>query len=206
MDSGDRAQILKVALPTVVACTVMGVAVAFFLMAKGQIGLGGGVVVALLGPLAGIGLAAAIWRGAGLASRSFVSMVSGGGNIKPAPSFSFEESLIARGKYAEAGESLDRRLAETPSDNQIRLVLASLVRDHLRDPARAERLFLEARRREPSADQEFAIANALIDLYRATEQAGREMSELARFADRYRGTDAGTRARQALTRLKESAG
>jgi hypothetical protein len=65
---------------------------------------------------------------------------------------------------------------------------------------------LETRARTPTPAQEYAIANALIDLYRRTGQSGREMAELARFADRYRGSDGGNRAREALRRLKQETG
>ena len=46
------------------------------------------------------------------------------------------------------------------------------------------------------------VANLLIELYRGTGQRGRLMMELARFADRYRGTRPGTEAARTLREMK----
>jgi hypothetical protein len=186
----------------IAACTVFTVLVGMFLLNQGRVGVGGFVGVILLGPVIGAVLAPVIWGSAGFASTSLVSAITAAGNLRRAPSYSLEESLVARGRYAEADDAYQTHLKLHPADLDARFALAALCRDHLQDPARAELLFLECRSGKPTPAQEFAIANALIDLYRATGQAGREMTELARFADRYRDTTAGQRAREALQRLK----
>jgi tetratricopeptide (TPR) repeat protein len=129
-------------------------------------------------------------------------MMTGAGNLPPAPSFSLQESLVARGNYREAVSSYEEHLERSPGDFHARLALASLWRDHLNDPGAAERLLLEARRKSPPHNVEFAIGNALIDLYHRSGQRGRELAELARFAERFKGTAEGARAREALVRIK----
>jgi len=205
-DDLDRRLLIRMALGLGFAGTVVAAAVGFFLFTLHRIGLAGFIGVVALGPATAAVLTALIWSGTGLASRSIVQVITGAGNLKPVPSYSLQESLIARGRFKEAEESFLAHLAGEPRDHTARLALAALYRDHLRDPARAESLFLEVRRSEPTPAQEFAIANALIDLYRTTGQTGREMAELARFAHRYRGSEAGTRAAEALRRLKEQPG
>ena len=200
---GDRVQRIMIAVLLVGACTAIAGAVAFLLFHRHQVGGLGAAGVLLLGPALGIVLTVLVWRGAGVSSRALVTTMTASGNIKAAPSYSLQESLAARGRYQEAEQAYQEHLAAEPNDLDARLALAALIRDHARDSARAERLFLEARARMPTPAQEYAIANALIDLYHRTGQSGREMAELARFADRYRGSDGGNRARQALRRLKQ---
>lgn len=137
------------------------------------------------------------------AARSWVDTVSGAGNITPAVSFSFQESLIIRGRYAEAAESFRSHLAANRADNDARLALAKLCADHLNDAAAAERLYLEVRRNLPTPRQESMASNQLIDLYRATGDTGRLKIELAKYAERYAGTRAGAEAKRMLTELKE---
>jgi tetratricopeptide (TPR) repeat protein len=203
---GDRIHLILIVVLLVGSCTLIAGAVTFLLIHRHQIGGLGAVGVLLLGPALGLGLAKVIWQGAGVSSRGLVTALTSAGNIKSAPSYSYQESLVARGRYQEAERAYQDHLAADPDDLDARLALAVLIRDHGRDSARAERLFLEARGRSPTPSQEYAIANALIDLYHRTGESGREMAELARFADCYRGTDGGNRAREALRRLKEAMG
>lgn len=185
------------------ACTVIALAVGLLLIERKEVGLFGFLGVALLGPITGAVIAGLVWLGAGIGSRAIVSTISGAGNIKRAPSYSLQESLVVRGRFAEAEAAYRAHLREHSGDLDAHLALAVLVRDQLNDSERAERILREARLRTPTWAQEYAIANALIDLYRKTSQVGKEMAELARFADRYKGTDGGRRAREALRRLKE---
>jgi tetratricopeptide (TPR) repeat protein len=199
---GDRMQFLRMAALITGFCTVVAFVLALAMLKQDRIGPAGFVGIILLGVVLAAVLAGLMWVGVGASSRALVTTMTGAGNITPAPSYSLQESLVARGRYAEAEESYLEHLQSSPADLDARLALAALVRDHAGDPARAERLFLEARAQGPTAAQEFAIANALIDLYRDTAQRGREMTELARFAERYRETEAGRKAKAALNRLK----
>ncbi|HEU5218239.1 MAG TPA: DUF4031 domain-containing protein, partial [Gemmatimonadales bacterium] len=188
------------------SCTAIAGALAFLLFERHQVGLPGAVGVTLTGPALGYVVAKLIGRGTTASSKALVTMMTGAGNIKGAPSYSYQESLIARGQIADAEQAFRDHIASAPEDLDARLALAVLIRDHGRDPDRAEVLFLEVRRLSPTPAQEYAIANALIDLYHRTGNIGREMVELARFADRYRDSDGGNRARDALRRLKADAG
>lgn len=199
----DQVYFLRVAGLLTASSTVIAFVLALAMLKEDRIGLGGFVGIILLGPLVAAVLTGLVWIGVGASSRALVTTVTGAGNIKRAPSYSLQESLVARGKYADAEESYREHLLTAPGDLDARLALAALVRDHLKDPARAEGLFLEVRSLGPTPAQDFAVANALIDLYRATGQRGREMAELARFADRQGHTEAGRGARAALKRIKE---
>lgn len=125
--------------------------------------------------------------------------------IDAGPGFSAEDALIMQGRHGDAAASFRRWLAEHPDDHEARLRLAALARDHLASPDEAERLLITVRD-SPAASprQETAARQALIDLYAHTGATGRHMAELARFADRYRGTPAGDAARETLRRMKDA--
>ena len=201
-DAGERMSLYHAATWLFVAMTVFGIMVAYWLMAKDRIGMLGAAGVMVLAWMLAAGLTAVIWTLSGAASRGLVQTMTGAGNLPPAPSFSYQESLVIRGKFDEAAEAYRAHLQQAPDDFHARLALAALWRDHLQDPAMAEKLYLEARSRRPPAGFDFAIGNALIDLYHRTGQRGRELAELARFADRFRNTPDGARARQAIARIK----
>lgn len=136
------------------------------------------------------------------AAKGFAQTVLGSGNLKPDPAHSGCESLVARGLYREGAHAFASYLASHPQDNLARVKLAEIHRAHLGEPEAAERLLLEVRRHQPSPREEVLVANLLIELYRATGQRGRLMMELARFADRYRGTRPGTEAARTLREMK----
>jgi hypothetical protein len=136
-------------------------------------------------------------------ARRWVGIVLGAGNITPAPSFSAQESLIVRGHYREAERAFQTHLESHPEDHDARLALADLYHRHLQDPAAAIRLYNDVRKGRPTPRQEASAYNQLIDLYQATGQRGQLMSELARFAARYRGTRAAEDARRRLEDLKQ---
>ena len=204
--AGDRIQFQMMALWLGIALTAIAAAVALLLYRRDVISLAGIAGVVLLGPVAAAVRAGLIWVGTGAGSRGFVRTMTGAGNLKRAPSYSLQESLIARGKYAEAEAAFQTHIAADPRDLDARLACAALIRDHLKDPRRSEQLLLEVRTLGPTPAQEFGIANALIDLYRATGQRGREMAELARFAALNRDTVGGRKAKDALQRMKQEEG
>ncbi len=201
-DAGERFAFYRVAFISLATCTVFAVMVSLFLMDQKKIGLLGAAGVVLLGWIAAGVITTVIWSLSGVVSRGLVQTMTGAGNLPPAPSFSLQESLVARGKYQEAASSYQEHLEQSRGDFHARLALAALWRDHLGDPGTSERLLLEARRQSPPPNIEFSIGNALIDLYHKTGQRGRELAELARFAERFRGTSEGTRAREAIARIK----
>lgn len=201
-DVGEKVFFYRVAFLALASCTVFAVLVALFLMDQKKIGLPGAAGVIVAGWLVAGVTTWLVWTVSGAASRGLVQTMTGAGNLPPTPGFSFEQSLVARGEYRQAAEAYRARLDGAPDDFPARMALAALCRDHLDDPTAAERLYLEARSRRPPPNLEFSIGNALIDLYHRTGQQGRELAELARFADRFGGTPAGDRARQAIARIK----
>jgi tetratricopeptide (TPR) repeat protein len=201
-DAGERLTFYHAAVWVFVACTVFGIMVAYYLLAKDRIGIVGAVGVLLVAWVLSAVVTFGVWTMSGVVSRGLVQTMTGAGNLPPAPGFSLQESLVARGKYQEAAEAYLAHLERTPDDPYARLALAGLLREHLGDPAKAERVYLEARARRPPPNIEFSIANSLIDLYHRTGQHGRELAELARFAERFRGTPEGARAREAIARIK----
>ncbi|HEY6784416.1 MAG TPA: hypothetical protein VI159_05660, partial [Gemmatimonadales bacterium] len=66
----------------------------------------------------------------------------------------------------------------------------------------AEQLYLEVRRSKPDERREMAAANGLIDLYTRTGRKDRLKVELARFADRYAGSQHAIEAKRRLDELK----
>lgn len=201
-DAGERFFFYRVAFISLASCTVFAVMVSMFLMDQKKIGLPGAAGILLIGWVTAGVITTLVWTLSGAVSRGVVQTMTGAGNLAPAPSFSLQESLVARGRYREAATSYEEHLERLPGDFHAQLALAALWRDHLGDPGTAERLLLEARRKEPPPNIEFAIGNSLIDLYHRTDQRGRELAELARFAARHRGTPEGVRAREALARIK----
>ncbi|HSB55594.1 MAG TPA: hypothetical protein VLD58_14640 [Gemmatimonadales bacterium] len=125
------------------------------------------------------------------------------GDLTPDPAHSAFESLVARGFYPEAADAYRAHLAACPGDHLARIKLAAICREHLGDPAGAERLYLEVRRAQPTPRLEFLVGNLLIELYRAEGRHDRLVVELARFADRWKRTRAGREAARALRALKE---
>lgn len=201
-DAADRAHLLLILTYTVPVSALLGLAVAVY--ASARLGAGARTVVLILiaGPLVGLIAGIAAWLAVGGVSRSLVRIVTAGGSSGRHAGFSFEESLIARGRYREAAAAFEQRLAASPDDDEIRLALAALYAAHIHDPELAERLLVEVRSRAGEPRLEFRAANALIDLYAATGDRTRQIRELARFADRWRGSAAAARARERLAELK----
>jgi len=199
----ERRELVIAGMRVAGPATAIAVFIAWYLSEKGQVAGLEVLGIVLLGPLIGFPIGVLVGFGSGAASERIVRTLTSAGGLPPAPDFSYQDSQVIRGNPEVAREAYEAHLKAQPADLNARLALARLWRDHLGDPLKAEQLYLEARRLQPSPDQEFAIANALIDLYRASGQPGREMAELARFAERFAGTEAGAKARAALQRLKE---
>jgi hypothetical protein len=202
-DPADGIQLLRVAAWFGPACFTMLSALWFFLRAKGWIGDGVFIVLMVLNLPITIAGIFAIHRTVGSAAVGLVHTVYAVGDIPPAPSYSAQETMIVRGRYDDAAESFRAIIAERPEELDARLALARLE-DKMNDPTGAERLYQEVRGAEPPPNprQVMAAANGLIDLYRRTGRTDRLKVELARFADRYRGTRAAEHATRELLELK----
>lgn len=198
----ERTRLVIAGLRVAGPATVLAFLLALYLFVEDRISGARFFGVILLGAVLGFLLGVLVVYGSQAGSGILVKFLTAG-NLPPAASYSYHESLVARGRPEEARAAYEAHLRREPGDLNARLALARLWRDQLGRPDKAEALYLEARRLGVTADQEFAIGNALIDLYRAGGQRGRELAELSRFAQRFAGTEAGTRARTALQRLKE---
>ncbi len=159
---------------------------------------GGGIV---LGLIAG----ALIDLTSGKAAKGIVHVITGSGNLEPAPSFSYQESLAANGKYAEAAESYHQHLRTHPDDQHARIALADIYANELDDLKTAEQLYREIRDAQDATALAHRATESLIDLYHKTRDRGRLMAELSRTAEQYRGTRAGEAAKRALMDLKKDA-
>ena len=191
---------------TVGACLPLAVAVALYLQETRQIGGLAMLGVLLGGVVVGVGLGGIVLIGSQLVGRGVAHVVTAAGNLEPNRSYSYQESLLARGRPTEAADAYAAHLAEHPDDHDARIALAELRATHLADPGGAERLYLEVRAGKPSPRQERVVSDGLINLHHKTGQRGREMAELARLADRYRGTPAGDAAKRVLEELKQDTG
>jgi tetratricopeptide (TPR) repeat protein len=200
-DLGERALRLKVVVWLGAPTFVILAAVELRLFFQGRIGasLLFLLLVLNLGVVALI--AGLILRTTGGAAHALTRAVYAQGNLAPDPTYSAEESLIIRGRMAEAEGLLQSRIQARPGELESRLKLAELY-EQIDRPEEAERLYLEIRQLHPSPRVEITAANRLLNLYRRTRRYDRLKVELARFADRWKGTSAGDHAARLLRELK----
>ena len=205
VDSAEVAFRVRTLAWSVAACLPLAAAVAYYLEDTRHIGGLAVVGIILAGGVVGLGIGTVILLGSNLVGRGVVHLVTAAGNLAPKPSYSYQESLIARGRFPDAADAFRAHLALYPDDQDARLALAGLLASHLADPAGAEQLYHAVRAADPSARRDWVVSQALVELYHGTGARGREMAELSRLADRYRGTRIGTGAKQALMALKGEA-
>jgi tetratricopeptide (TPR) repeat protein len=202
IDAADQAHLLKIVVWFAPATLIMLSGLWLFLMEKGGIPGWVGVILLVLDvPLVALGVFA-INEVTARASSGLVHTLYAAGDIPPPRTYPRQEVMIVRGQFREAAEYFRDHLTIEPDDHEARLRLAELLEKHLADPAGAERLYLEVRRGHPDRGHEMRAANGLIDLYRAQGRRDRLLVELARFADRYRGTPGAAAAARLLTELK----
>jgi len=149
-------------------------------------------------------LAELVLRSSGAAARGFAKMVYATGNLAPTPGYSAQESLVARGFYAEAVASYETYISDHPEDVNARFNLAWIHWKHRGDSPAAERIYLAIRSDSASPAAQQRASNLLIELYRETGRRDRLLVELARFADQYRGTPEGESTRRYLRELKST--
>lgn len=136
---------------------------------------------------------------------ALVGNIFAAGNIEPAPSYPVADTLKVRGKFREAAEFFKAHLLAHPEDFEARLRLGDLYVAHLGDYEEAERLFKEVRDAREDPRREMAAYNGLIDLHTKSGRTDRLRVELARFADRYAGSQHALEARRRLDELPSDA-
>jgi len=196
--------VLKVAVFFGPACFVMLSFLWYFFLRQQWISSGVFLLLVILNVPVTIAGIFAIHRTVGVTSTGLVKAIFAAGNIPPPPTYPRQDVMIARGQYAEAADYFRDHIRIEPADHEARLQLAQLLETRLQGHDEAERLYQEVRRMQPDPRQEMRAANGLIDLYRRTGRRDRLGVELARFADRYRGTAAGNAAARELNELKNA--
>ncbi len=160
-----------------------------------------GVLLVVDFPLAGLGVLLINSYGSRFGSGA-VSTIPAAGDRPSGPVYPRQEILIGRGEYREAAGYFRDHLVVEPNDHEARLRLAFLLETRLDDDAGAETLYKEVQAGNPAPREDAAATMGLIDLYRRTGRRDRLIVQLARFADRYRGSAAAEGARRELTELK----
>lgn len=202
VDAFERTQLIRVVVWFAPACLIMLSFLWYFLRRQGAIPDWLFVVLLVFTPVLTAGGVLAIHYGTSRASVSFVKTLYSAGNIPPPRTYPRQDVMIVRGQYREAAEYFRDHLTIEPADNEARLRLADILEARLNDAAAAEQLYLEVRGANPDRGQEMRAANGLIDLYRKQGRRDRLMVELARFADRYRGTPGAEAAARLLREVK----
>jgi hypothetical protein len=203
-DASERAQFLKLIVWLVPSGIFVAMLAELFAYATSRIGGGVLLTLVLLNPFIMFGAALVVFWFMDRWAAGFAQMVFAGGNLRHEAEHSGIESLVARGFYQEAADAYRAHLGSHPGDHAARFKLAELYRAQLVAPDEAERLYLEIRQGKPTARQEMLSSNMLIELYRATGRRDRLVVELARFADKWKGTRAGESAAMALREVKEA--
>lgn len=203
VDAADRAQLLKAIVLFSGPAFIMLGALWYFLAMKHVIPSGLALVLTLLDAPIAVLLAVAIHRAVGQGSLGFVNLLHAWGSSAPQErTYPRQETLIIRGQYAEAAEYYRDHIRVTPEDMEARLRLARLLERHVKDDTGAEQVYVEIRRLAVDRNYDFAASNGLIELYRRTQRVDRLRVELARFAERYRGSPGADAAAAELRDLK----
>ena len=181
---------------------VFGVALFGGALAGGLSGMflfgAGGAVVGLL-------VSWAAWSFSGAAAAGFRAFIQPSGASTPyQASYSYEESLAARGDVAGAVEAYERRMAEQPFDVEVRVRAAELLAGEGNDPARAAAVFRELRAIPGVAPERVLYATQrLIDLHRGPlADDGRALVELRRLVETFPRSTAARHAREAIRKMK----
>jgi len=202
VDTGESAELVRISVLFGGPCFIILTLLWFFLQEKGVIPswLFGVLLICNI-PVSAL-LVLALHHSTSAASRGFVDLLSAAGNIPPPRTYPRQEVMLVRGQYQEAADYFRDHLTVEPEDDEARLRLADILERHLQDLDGAERLLLEVRRRAGHPNLELRASNGLIDLYRKTGRRDRLRVELARFADRFKGTPGAVAAAKLLAELK----
>jgi hypothetical protein len=201
-DAAERAQLLRIAVLFGGPALIIGAFTIFFVASR--LKASPGVLLACLVLLlpATWGLILLVESATYRAAQGVVTTLHAGHARAPLQGFSRQEALVAQGRPDEAVTAYRQRLMESPGDVRAMIALARLLGGPLADAEGAESLYQRARAERPGPHWERVITDDLIDLYGRMGMDGKWRTELARFADLHRGTQAGSAARARLDRLK----
>lgn len=179
---------------------VFAIGISGSLLSSGRLSLGVVLVAAVAGAIP-YGISLALASGAGAAwHRLFAS----GASTPYEEQFSYQESLVMRGRVDDALASYEAIMVERPAMTSARLRAATLYGSRGGNPRRAAEL-LRAVMTMPgvSARDDIEASNRLIELLMGPlGEPGRAMVELRRLIERHPGADAAARAKLTLAELK----
>ncbi len=136
------------------------------------------------------------------ASHAAESIYFPSGKGSPTPrEYSEQQSLVIRGRYAEAADSYRAIIEDDPTDLEARLRLGALLEEKCGDSAGAEACYRDVRLRAVTPQQDWLASNALIDLYHREGRREQLKQELDRLARRHQFTGAGASAQRRLQEL-----
>jgi len=201
-DAAERAQLLRIAVLLGGPLLIIGAFTLYF--AASRLKLPTSVVLACLVLLlpATWGAILLVEAATARSAHGLVTALHAAHARAPLQGFSRQEALVAQGRPDEAVTAYWQRLMESPGDVRAMIALARLLGGPLGDAEGAETLYQRARAEPTGPAWERVITDDLIDLYGRMGMDGKLRTELARFAELHRGTQAGNAARAQLDRLK----
>ena len=160
-------------------------------------------ILAFVGTLAGsVALAMGIAHGSAAGATAF--LLPSGGGTPSVKDYSYEKSLLARGRVDEAVAALTAHLSARPDDPALCLLLADIYAREAGDPTRAAELFARVRRIPGVARaDDYRATTRLIDLYLGPlDDSARAQVELEWMRTRHAGTEGAHHAETALRNLR----
>lgn len=132
------------------------------------------------------------------------AILGGTGSTPYTEQYSYQQTLVMQGRLNEALDSYEAIIAEPKSPLDVRIRAAELYVREAKNHKRAAELLQEVIRSPACTPaEEIYAANRLADLLsNHLGEPGKALVQLRRLADRYTGTPAGDRAREAIRTLK----
>jgi tetratricopeptide (TPR) repeat protein len=184
-----------------------GLSVPVFFGFSSMAGLGPAATMALviLGPvLLTFGVGKMVLRMLRTAGEAVRVVLEGGSSTPYTEQYSYQQTLVMQGRLDEALESYEAIMAEPESAVDVKIRAAELyAREAKRYDRAAELLRAAIRHPKCSPSEEVYSARRLADLLSGPlNQPGRALVELRRIADRYKGTNVGDHALEAIRLIK----
>jgi hypothetical protein len=131
-------------------------------------------------------------------------VMTGGSSTPYTEGYSYQQSLVMRGRLDEALESYEAIIAEKDSTVDVRIRAAELYVREAKNHKRGAELLQDVIRHPLCAPgEEIYAATRLADLLsNHLGEPGKALVQLRRLADRYAGTPQGDRAREAIRAMK----